>query len=218
MSRFSLRPEAAREALSAYGEEAPPRDDCPPPDDLWQAVQGTLAPAATERLVEHVSGCPACSESWNLTRDLARTQSQPVLPATWIRRSRPLWLALAAALVVALALPLIERSRPDVHRGESARITTTLKATTLHRTDCLLTWHGPPEAEVYDLELRWVFEEQFGTLAPLDPIPASKQEMSYRVRPELLADVPSGARLLWSLTARRGRTVIDQRGFTVVLE
>ena len=71
-----LEREELRQSLIAAGEDAEPRPDCPPPDQLWAAVQGELEGVAGRRIVDHVSRCPVCAEAWDLARDVGGVEAR----------------------------------------------------------------------------------------------------------------------------------------------
>lgn len=43
-------------------------DVCPPPAEVWDALQGAADPAARAAVVDHVAGCPMCAEAWRLAQ------------------------------------------------------------------------------------------------------------------------------------------------------
>ncbi|MCG8454711.1 MAG: hypothetical protein MI919_00410 [Holophagales bacterium] len=221
MSKARLEPEALRQALGEIAEHARPRPDCPPPGEIWAAVRGDLARRDAERVVDHLAGCLACAEAWDLTRDLASEVGSDG-ESTVAGRSWPIWLGAAAVLLLVLAVPRFERqpafdSPPPTQRGGSDGIVLTPPSETVLRTECLLTWRGPEQAQTYALELSWAFEDDFAEL-PRVEIPATGIEMSYLVPAEILAEVPTGARLIASLQALRGEEVLDEKQLTVLLE
>lgn len=59
-----------RRALATAAEEARPRQDCPPAEEVWHAVAGELEPQTLETLLDHVATCPVCAEAWDLAREL----------------------------------------------------------------------------------------------------------------------------------------------------
>lgn len=70
MSFEDVESRELRQALAAVAETATPREDCPEPESLWDAVQGELSPNTVKEVVDHTATCAACAESWRLAVEL----------------------------------------------------------------------------------------------------------------------------------------------------
>jgi hypothetical protein len=102
--------ERMRRACAAAGEGARAREDCPPPDRLWDALTGALSPDDTRSIAEHSASCAACAEDWRLGVDLAG--ALPVAEDRGSGKGQRLaaWLGLgaAAAAVVVASAPAVD--------------------------------------------------------------------------------------------------------------
>jgi hypothetical protein len=92
---------------------APPAGPCPDDNDVAAFLDGTLLPAARDRVEEHLSWCPACREVLLGAAALGADDSLPLasvraLPAR--RRVPRFALAAAAVLVVSVGLYVVMRS------------------------------------------------------------------------------------------------------------
>jgi hypothetical protein len=66
--------------------------DCPDADRIQAAARGEASFADVEALLDHVSGCAACTVAWRFAREAAPP----------VRRADVRWLAAAAMVIVAL--------------------------------------------------------------------------------------------------------------------
>lgn len=120
-----------------------PRDD----RDWVELLRGREAPGADPRTRAEASRLRSAFQSGEgpkqetqegLDRLLFRLKREGLLDAGPLRRTKPLYLAAAAALVAALALPIVMQFRhheePEVFRTRSLHKTLTLKADDPSRT------------------------------------------------------------------------------------
>lgn len=147
-------------AWRELAERAPPGEDCPPAERIWEAARGALAPDATRELVEHVATCPACAEAWRLARELGpRVPAEvPPRPAGRARRWAGGWIVAAATLVLAATFGWRYLDRGDVEwpegdiveRGPPTQIEPRVPdGSALPRRDFLLAWEPGPEGATY---------------------------------------------------------------------
>lgn len=179
--------------------------DCPPPESIWDAVQGDATPAEVERLLEHTLGCAACSEDWRLARAIsAEAKSCGAHPVAAAKRSgrwryKPAWLAVAAAVIIAFGIHLaVQTNQPPAFRGQpSQTLSPTVQSlvpegTSLPRDGFVLKWRPGPEGTLYTL--RVVTED----LQPLVTV-RNLDESEYLVPASSLEKLPPGARLFWEV-------------------
>ena len=189
-------------ALRSRGENARPRDQCPPADAIWKAVHLELPLEERLVIVDHLSECPVCAEAWQLAAEIG----QPPGAAAPARRQRALpstvktWsLAAAAALVLAVGATFMLRSpAPPVDRtpGGAGEVLqpAIAEGASLPRDDFRLRWNPGPAGSRYDVV---VSRDNLFLLAEARDLDVTE----YRVPPETLADLPAGTPLLWRVVA-----------------
>lgn len=186
-------------AWRTLGDTGSP-DGCAESERLWDGAHGKLESKETRELVEHLSHCSVCAETWRLAREMSLeaemedrdnifTQPQFLGGGSLFR-----WLALAASVIVAVALGwrlLPERATDHVERGTRETVETVMvDGAALPRENFVLEWFPGPEGARYDLlvtteDLAVVLERGF--LA----------EPSFRIPKSDLTTFPSGTQLLW---------------------
>lgn len=177
---------------------AAPGPDCPEPEHLMEAAEGSLDPAATREIVDHTSRCASCAEAWRLARELIR-ESEPTREAApremaarggWSRRYA---VAAAAAIVALIALWQIRVDPPGgtVARGGEGGIRSMVEESALPRDAFVLRWSAIEEAR-YNVEV---------TTADLEPVARATalEAPEFRVPVDVLGELPSGAEILWQV-------------------
>jgi hypothetical protein len=173
---------------------------CPPAEKILDSADGRLAAEVNEEVVRHIGECAACSTAWWMARETSdkvekHQTGKPVLRS---------WPALAAAAVLVLAFGvvgqrLLQPGQPaeGVYRAqETSWLTSALPADLpLPRDECELRWTSGPPGTTYDIT---VTDEDLEVLASQSGL----AELSYRLEPETLAQLPPGAKILWRVTAR----------------
>lgn len=183
------------------------RAACPSPEELAEAMAGRVDEPRREAVLEHVAGCTDCAEEARLIAPLhewsaaaaaevggsARKPARPV----WARW--PVWAAAAALLL--LAVPVVPRLRgtpaPIPNRAQAGpEIRSRLpESAPLRRAQPVLSWSdlGP--------EVRYSVSVLSKDLRPLAG--AQRLESPRYVLPaDVLAGVPAGGEIVWSVEAR----------------
>jgi hypothetical protein len=210
-----------RKALLEDAEPKSGGSECPKAEELWKSAGGELTKKENEEIVLHIGECGYCATAWRLAREMAEEKvpvgdSHPARAPT-VRGWAP-WLAAAAVLVVAVALglqltgPLLER-QPVYRTQEGALLAPiTPDGGSLPRDGFVLRWTAGPQGTSYDVRLT---TEDLDLLAQGRMLEANE----FRVPEETLAELPTGARLFWQVTAHvpDGRR-IDSDSFLVIVE
>jgi len=220
----NLTDERLREAFASRDPVAGPDGPCPDPETVWRAVRRELPHDRIRQIGLHATTCGECAEAWRLAREVNLEAPADVIPferpSRDKNRTRSWWiggaLATAAALVmVALLLPTGPGPGPTGQgalRGaeEIIRPVTDL-ASPLARESCTLSWQGPAVAR---WEIR-VATEDLRVIAEARNLDATE----FTVPAEALADLPSGATIVWQVhaTLPDGRRVAS-RSFVQSLE
>ncbi|MEE8584015.1 MAG: zf-HC2 domain-containing protein [Acidobacteriota bacterium] len=167
-------------------------------DQIWDAVRGKLPPLQTRRIVDHLAGCPVCSEAWQLARMLTRDAEVRSALAGW-----PSWAASAAAGVILLAglgiFQLISPSDSEAvfRRAGRASIHSLLsEEEALPREDFALAWTQPPSQHKVTYQLT-VATETLDVIAEAAGLEAPR----YRIPQQRLSNLPSGTLLHWQIKA-----------------
>lgn len=119
--------ERYRDAFASLAEDASPGEDCPDGERIWQAVSAELPLAERRQIIEHVIGCPECSEAWRLARELGAEVEVPAAVSEPTGRETPrarrvgagLWERAAAAAEAVLP----RRGSPNVWGWAAATAT-----------------------------------------------------------------------------------------------
>ncbi|MBZ4336141.1 hypothetical protein [Corallococcus sp. AS-1-12] len=227
--------ERLRTALREDEAEGEPVDA----DLVWRAVRQELPVEERRAVVERVSADPAWARAWRLAKAMSRAAAEAergapaegeaappaageeapakVVPLTARRswQARPAWAAMAAAVVVLVGAVVVVRqqqAREDPARirgGASGAITSQVpEATALPRERFVLRWSGVPQAVSWSVQVSSEDLKVFHRAERLE-------SREYTVPPDVLAELPSGARVLWQVEARLPDGSV-QRGSTFV--
>ncbi len=175
--------------------EASAGPECPPPEEIWEAVHGRLPPERIAGLLDHTLECPACSMEWRLALEMSRERAKPsVIPSSvWGSRT---FLALAAVVVLMVigwqTKDLWRPAPPEYRNGGGLRLESPVDGLSLPREDFALRWEGGPEGCKYDL---LVTTETLDVVAQASGL----SESHYLVPFANLLEIPAGSRLLWKL-------------------
>ncbi len=195
-----------------------PRDDCPPPGQIWEAARGDLTPEMFRETLHHVAICPLCTQAWRLAEEIegeaeARGEETPEaevpeaeVPHTSLalRRLRPYRsLSAAAAAIVGLfvGLHFLQPGTDGggdpapVYRAPSKATVELLNEGPLPRDNPVLLWQGPEGVESYDLRITDLkmkrLVEESGLIQP-----------QYRLTAETLIGLPPGSKVLINIIPR----------------
>jgi Putative zinc-finger len=192
-------------AAFAASDAAPDPASCPTPETLWSAVRGELPAEQMREVVDHVATCAACAEDWRLAAELVRQEEKAAtVPGKVIPGRFGQWRPLAAAAALAAGLLIavgVYRTQPvqepTYREVQHAGIRSLLpEGQALPRQAAVLRWSPLAGAVSYDVQ---VSTEDLRTVATAKGQTATE----YRVPESALADLPSGARLLWQVDAVR---------------
>ena len=206
----AIAPKAIRQAWLAMTTSATPALGCPDPDQIWDALQGSLAQKEVMAIVQHSIDCPACAEAWRIAKDMGAMdareclqQDQPaeiIRPASWtLWRLKPLALAAGLACLMVLggtaAWLWPKRSQPEVEYRDVAQKqiqALTPEAQALPKSACLLKWTPGPVGTRYSVR---VSTEQF------EPISFVKglEKAEYLVPADSLQDLQPGDSIIWQV-------------------
>ncbi len=186
------------------------RADCPEAAEIWEAVAGQAPPPRLAQVVDHLSACPACRESWLLARELTEgsPQEEPQRnvsrfaaskrPAVWMWSAAA---AVAAAVAVWVALPALREthwlSDPNApFRGSpSGELRSLVPESQLQpRSHLVLRWSPAAPGARYRVR---VTTTTLTSLAGASDLEAPE----YLVPEQSLAPLPSGATVLWQVSA-----------------
>jgi hypothetical protein len=181
---------------------------CGDPEEIWQAVQGRLAPARVADLLDHALVCTACDRAFVLARELSRdpVSARAIEPLRVSGRRRAaltrrrilagLGIAAAAAAVTVFAFrrppPAVE---PPFRTASSGAITALPGTDHLPRDRFLLHWSAGPTGTRYSL---WVATPDLRELYAQSRLETPEQ----LVPASALAGVPEGTDVLWRVEAQ----------------
>ncbi len=205
-----------RAAVASVGEVAGNGAACPSADHLWASATGQADRHEVEAVVLHLGECGACAAAWRLARDLGREESGVRVLAGPVRWYRHRWvqLATAAALVIVAGLAgqfwMARRESTAEFRGQPGDWIRSLVPETeaLPRDHCVLRWTAGPTGTVFDVRV---------TTENLTPVArhVGSDRAEFVVPRAALDPVPSGARILWQVTAHLpDATSADSKSFT----
>ena len=182
-------------------EHVEPSGDCPGDEAIWAASRGELAAKRAKELLDHVTRCPSCTESWRMAGEIA---DQAELSQARPRRSNRaiVWAgALAASILLALVVfpSLIDdgRTLPGAEFRDAAgvEIDTLLdEGTAQPRGELVLRWSPTREGSFYRVELA---TREFQVLHRSLWVDTTE----YRVPTEALSGIDPGATLMWRVDA-----------------
>jgi hypothetical protein len=183
---------------------------------IFSALHGQMSPEQRRAVIDELLASADGLEAWRLAMELAPPGAQPAA-AAWTSPAWR-WMPLAAALVIMVAgswfvLAPRRTQAPPVYRSlEDVTIASALPdGAPLARANAVLRW-TPVEGARYHVRVLTA------ALEPLDEADGLTTA-EYRVRPESLATLPSGATLLWQVEARiPGRGTVASPTFSTQLE
>lgn len=191
-------------ALTDLAAGARPREDCPPPERIWEAIRGEGSVAGRRQLVDHTAGCAACAEAWRLAMEIAPRQAAAAVREPARRSPALTWwpVAVAAGLLAVVGVAfllgggsLFPPPQP-VMRGAGEEIRALTGDGPVARAGgVLLRWTAGPEGTLYDVVVTDPDLEVVATAEGLaDP--------ELRIPEERLSDLPAGSSLLWRVEAQ----------------
>lgn len=201
MKEVSAHRGELEEALVALAADARPGEDCPPAEEIWEAVRGEGTASQRRQVVDHTATCPTCAEAWRLAMELmphaeagaAGGSSRPVRHSDW-------WpAAMAAALLLAAgaAFLLLRGAPPEpvLRGGDEVIQALTGEGPVARAGGVRLRWTAGPEGTLYDVVVTGEDLEVVTTAEGLT-------EAELLLPEAALAGLPSGARLLWRVEAQ----------------
>ena len=207
-----------RNAFQSLGADSPV--DCPEEDveRVWRAVSGDLPVDERRDVVDRMASQPAVADAWRVALELRRAQQDgvPLLPGRTPRSWAPAWIGLAALLVMAVGVGLVQFSRSpvDTFREAGRYVVESLVTSdaTLPRDAFVLRWKGGPDGSRYQVR---VTTEDLRVLTTATELTSPE----LKVPPELLADLAPGARVLWQVVvALPGGETVSSQTFVVRAE
>lgn len=211
-TRFEQR---LRSAFAATSPDDAPTAECPPAEEIWDAVVEELDPARMRWVIAHVAACSVCTESWRLASAIARDGAGRAAgartPAAPGRRLR--WAGWASAVAAGLGFALISLTASwTLPGGSMARSSgADLPVLTLIQpeepgspSECRPRW-TEFEGATYNVRvLTERFElltERSGLTEPRFPIPM-----------DLIAGLPAGSELRIHIEVKRGLAGVVANG------
>ncbi|MCY1040742.1 hypothetical protein OV208_05350 [Corallococcus sp. bb12-1] len=182
-------------------------------DLIWRAVTKELPAEERRAVIERVAADPAWAQAWRLALEMSRAAAKVEAPAKVLsltdhkargKRSwggRPMWAAMAAVWVVLVGVVVVLRQQqgkdPErIRGGEVEAITSTVpEATALPRDGFVLRWSGVPQATQWSVQVSSEDLKLFHRAERL-------AQREYTVPAPVLAELSSGARVLWQVEAR----------------
>jgi hypothetical protein len=212
-----------REAWAALAERATATDACPPPERLWEAAHGDLAPDQVAPLVDHVAQCALCAEAWEIAADLAKdaAAAQPARVLTFPSRRVWIWASLAAAAVIVIGVFVVPRDglnregegAADVYRTELSSGLRPLvpDGQALPKNAVVLKWSPAGDNASYSIEV---------ATDDLTPVASASdlRTTEYTVPESALSALPAGSKLVWRVRASwpDGRSIRSTASMIIV--
>jgi hypothetical protein len=212
----TLSDDRLKEGFASARNVAADAASCPDASLIWDSAAERLTEDENESLLRHTVTCGACAASWRLAREMlnealpVETSGDPVDASSRFAsgrrpagRPRPLWFGLAAAAVLVLAVSFVAvqqfqtigPTEPAYRMTPRGEIRAGVDpAAPLPRDEMVLRWSGAPDGTTYDLRVTT------DRLAPLHRA-FGIERAEYRIPGNAFADVPSGAVILWTVTA-----------------
>ncbi|MDC0713528.1 hypothetical protein POL68_34000 [Stigmatella sp. ncwal1] len=181
---------------------------------VWRAVTQDLPAEERRAVIERVAADPAWAQAWRLARAMSPAAAKADAPAKVLpltdrkaqrKRSwggRPAWVAMAAMWVALVGGAVVLRQQqqgedPDRIRGGAAEAITSgvPEATALPRDRFVLRWSGVSQATQWSVQVSSEDLKVFHRVERLE-------QREYTVPASVLAELPSGARVLWQVEAR----------------
>lgn len=177
------------------------------PEEIWAASRNELGPERTRELIDLASRDVEVADAWRIAREIAVADAASTPSAdssrfeprgSYMRTRNVVVAALAAAAVLTLAVWIGRPSLPPIgnptERGGSAPDSQLPLEAVLARDAFVLDWTDAPKGSRYFLE---VADMELNVLHSVRQLKSS----DYRVPPESLADLESGATVLWRVEA-----------------
>ncbi len=203
MSDHQAADERLRAAFQALDDSSSgcSREDL---DRIWRAVAGELPVEERLALVDRMAVEAGLAEAWRIAHALhAAEPTVTARPPDAVRRASPWlrsWLAAAAMVLLGVASAVVfQRFQPggdETFRTSEHQVIRSLVAADarLPRNAFRLRWSpGPPEARY---QVRVTTDDLRLLTTTTDLVQAE-----FLVPPEILAEVPSGATVLWQVEA-----------------
>jgi hypothetical protein len=207
-----------RTAFQSMSADSPV--DCSEEDvgRVWRAVSGDLPVDERRDVVDRMASQPALADAWRVALELRRAQQDDVpldagrAPRSWA----PAWIGLAALLVMAIGVGLVQFSRSpvDTFRDGGRYVVESIVASdaALPRDAFVLRWKGGPDGARYQVR---VTTEDLRVLTTVTELTTPE----LKVPPELLKDLAPGARVLWQVVvALPGGETVSSQTFVVRAE
>ncbi|RKH88679.1 hypothetical protein D7Y21_13780 [Corallococcus sp. AB045] len=210
-------------------------------DLVWRAVRQELPVEERRAVIERVAADPAWAQAWRLAKAMSQAAAEAErgapavvkaeVPATAVETpakvvsltARRFWqgrqamTAMAATVVVLVGAVVVVRQQqaqvdPTLIRGGAAEAITSSvpEATALPREQFVLRWSGVPQAVSWSVQ---VSSEDLKVFHRAERLGSRE----YTVPPDVLAELPSGARVLWQVEAllpdgsvQRGSTFMNR--------
>ncbi len=210
-----------REAFAGLSERGVPGPACPDPDRIWAAAMGEGTAEERQEIIAHTAACASCAGAFRLALGMSREErhgSARVEPIArpWFQRTGPL-AALAAALLVAVLLPVLWRAQqaPPQYRDNGERLeihSRIAEGAVLPRQQAVLSWSAGPPGSLYEVR---VLTREAREIA----VETGLEEPRYQVPPAALGGIPAGSVLYWQVkTLRPDGTSGVSKTFTVRLQ
>jgi hypothetical protein len=195
-----------RAALSRVSEITGDGTACPNRDRLVASARGELPRSEDGEVILHIAKCSACGTGWRVAHDVAGERENDA----WVVRQRVAsalgrtrWATAAAVLIVAIGGGILiserfsERDVAPAYRGQEEAVLQSLlpESEPLPKNEFVLRWVAGADGSIYDVVLT---DERMRTLDRATGLTSPE----YRVPPESLETVDSGARLFWQVSAR----------------
>lgn len=187
------------------------QQQCPAPEQLFEAVSGNLDRERRMQIIDHVSECAECSEAWRLAMELgARTDEETIrastsqvtqIPTELMSGSRGgVWkFAMAASVIVSVGLlthfALREDETPQYRDVIDSIAPKSLVSDGLPRDQFVLRWSPGPAGSTYTVRLS---TQDLAVLLEQQDIYGSE----FLVPSAALEGVASGEQVLWQVEAR----------------
>ena len=187
-----------KEAFRATGAESDADVAAADVERVWRAVSGELPAPERGDLVDRLASEPALAHAWRVAHELRRAQldDAAVEAARPARSWTPAWIGLAAMLVLAVGVGLLQlqRAPADTFRDPGQYIVAPLVASdaVLPRDAFVLRWKPGPDGSRYQVR---VTTEDLRVLTTAVDLTAPELTLPR----EMLADVGPNARVLWQV-------------------
>ena len=171
-------PQRLADALRSAGVDARPRPDCPPAEQIWDALHLEMPAADRARIIDHTIECPSCAEAWRLAIAIegkdATVAGAPPAPRAWFLQPAAWARVAAAGLVIAVGTAVVLRwggpsEKPGLRDQPPDAIRPLVpEDTALPRQDFTLRWSSGPDGARYDLVVTTVDLEVIADVRELD--------------------------------------------------